>query len=216
MSASRFQGRLCPPAALWPAQDRLAWEKAMEQVRGPSRAGRRAPPSRHVKLRMQAGYGRYLVFLESIGALAEGEAPGLRVSIERLDAYFEHLRLRGNADYTVRNRFTELRRALEQMCPGQNFTWITRPQGVSLQQFLEMRRRDRFVPGTPILLDWAERLFDEALRSSDPQARQMLVRDAVAIAMLATRAPRLRALCALKLGQHLWKQDGQWFLEQRP
>jgi hypothetical protein len=42
------------------------------------------------------------------------------------------------------------------------------------------------------------------------------VREAVLIALLATRAPRLRACAALRLGRHLRRQGDAWVLEQEP
>ncbi len=77
-----------------------------------------------------------------------------------------------------------------------------------------MRPRRRFVPSSEVLLDWAETMFREGLTPRKHRVRRTAVREAVMIALLATHAPRLRALSSLRIGIHLQKRGEEWFLDQ--
>lgn len=209
--------RACLRPAAWPEADRAAWEQAVAPRRGPFRKnqGGRGPNAASLS-KLASGYGRWLGFLRQAGELDEREAPAVRVTPERLDAYFEHLRGCGNADYTVVSRFDELRGALQLLCAGMDFRWISRPQGISLRLRLPMRRRNRFVPDSAALLTWAEELFQAGIAQPKPRARCAQVREAVMIAILTTQAPRLRALAALRVGLHLQRRGDTWVLDQLP
>ncbi len=89
-----------------------------------------------------------------------------------------------------------------------------KPGGGSWRELLEMRPRRRFVPSSEVLLDWAETMFREGLTPRKHRVRRTAVREAVMIALLATHAPRLRALSSLRIGIHLQKRGEEWFLDQ--
>ena len=199
----------------WPAADRLVWERATAPSRGPfrSKGGGRARNTA-TRRKTERGYGAWLSFLRQCGDLDPAETPAQRITPERLDAYFAHLTTCGNADVTVTGRFAELQTALRWMHPGDDFRWITRPNGVALRALLTMRRRELFVPDTGVLLEWAQALFAEGLAHRTARGRRALVREAAMIALLAVCAPRLRALTALRLGVHLRRQGKEWVLDQ--
>ena len=198
MTAGKPRVLILRPEA-WPEADRTAWERAVVPARGPFRRDAGAPRNPFSLRKLAAGYGRWLGYLSGQGLLDDG-APAARVTPERLDGYFEHLTASGNADFTLYGRFCELRAALRFLCPVVDLAWVTRPGGGSWRDLLEMRTRSRFVPRNEVLLDWAETMFREGLKSHKDRVRRAAVHEAVMIAMLATHAPRLRTLSSPLFG----------------
>lgn len=218
MTKTRLIGlpaNICLRPSDWPEIDQQAWERATALPRGPfrTRGGGRAR-NQATQLKAERGYGCWTSFLHQRDELDPAETPDQRVTPARLDAYFEHLRICGNADYTIVARFAELRMALQWMHPGTDFGWIERPGGVSLRRLLPMRRRSVLVPESAVLLEWAEDLFREGLAHPKPRGRRALVREAAMIGLLTVCAPRLRALTALRLGVHLRREGDEWLLDQ--
>lgn len=204
------------PLDCWPPRDRLAWQQAKASIRGPFRIDRGGFQHRpETLLKSEKGLRRWLGFLQRAGQLDGHELPCERLTPERLDDYFAHLLACGNSDRSVFGRFEELQLAFELMFPGQDFKWLTKPNGTPLHHQLQMRRRNRFVPGAVEVLAWADELFREGIGIADRQVRPAQVRDALMIAILVTRAPRLRALSSFLLGTHLQRRGGEWVLDQQ-
>ena len=204
-------------ASDWPPQEQAAWQKvALRHIApGPFRKyGGGSRCSSYTLLKSEGGMGRWLGFLQRAGRLAECECPLERLTPENLDAYFEHLVACGNANRSVVGRFEELRLAYEAMFIGRTFGWIAAPHGRSLKQLLPHRPQPQFVPDAAVSLAWASELFQAALSVTSPYYRCIQVRDALIIAILATRAPRLRALSALRVGTHLYHDGDEWILSQ--
>lgn len=203
------------PFDRWPSQDRLAWQQAKAKQRGPFRKNgggvRHAADTLH---KSEKGLRRWLGFLHRTGQLDGAAPPHARLTPEHLDAYFAHLVASGNADRSIVGRFEELKLAFELMLPGRDFGWLTAPNGTPLHHQLAMRTRPRFVPSSAEVLAWAEDLFRDGLTLSDRELRCCQVRDATLVAILATRAPRLRALSSLRLGVHLDRRGGEWAMDQ--
>lgn len=206
------------PMAQWPGPDRLSWEQAKSKAiaAGPFRKHgggfRRSPDT---ILKSERGIGRWLGFLQRTGRLGERKLPAERLTLEHLDAYFEHLIGCGNSNRSVVGRFEELRLAFEIMSPRQDFSWITAPQGTPLKHLLPHEPQPRFVPDSVEALAWAEELFETGLLLTSRYYRCIQVRDALIIAVLVTRAPRLRALTSLRVGTHFYRDGSDWILNQR-
>ena len=215
MTRAWFGGtdRLLPEVEHWPGADWAAWQRATSAGRGPFHRAHRCNSAYSVR-KLRGGYARWLRYLDDAGQLDPDRPPGDRVTPERLDGYFEHLRARGNADATLVGRFAELRDALRMMQPGTDFRWVAKPGGRSIRQLLPMRTRVIAPIDSAVLLAWAEALFAEGLASPVRRTRCTLVRDAAIIGLLADRAPRLRALSGLRLQDSLKRTDGGWLLRQ--
>ena len=211
---SRDPGRAGLPVPLWPPGDRQAWDQAQVRRSSPFRKDGGSRHAAATVAKAEKGLRRWLGFLHRDGRLDAGAAPAQRLTTDNLDAYFEHLRACGDADRTVVGYFEDLQLALELMLPGQRFARLTRPNGTALQSLLDMKTRPRFVPGCEELLAWAEDLFREGLLIRDREVRCCQVRDAVLVGILATRAPRLRALSCLRLGVHAHCAGVEWVLDQ--
>lgn len=201
------------PLDRWPPEDRLAWEKAKALRLSPFRkhGGTRHAPDTVQK--SEKGLRRWLGFLHRTNRLKADVTPSQRLMPENLDAYFDHLLTCGNASRSVLGRFEELKAAFELMLPGQRFKWLTHPNGTTLHSIVEIRAQPRFVPGSAEVLDWAEDLFRAGIALDNRELRCCQVRDAVLIGILATLAPRLRALSSLRLGVHLHRVD-EWLMDQ--
>jgi hypothetical protein len=201
----------------WPAVDFEDWRQARANRQSPFRkygGGRRI--SQHTLNKDEKGVCRWLGFLKRIGRLDDETLPYQRPTAELLDMYFEHLQNCGNADRSIVGRFEELQSALTIMYPGMDFRWITKPNGISIRQRLKMTVGSPFVPGNAELLSWGLDLFGQALQTSDGRTRCTQVRDSLIIALLATLAPRQRALASLQVSAHLLRTDSEWSLDQSP
>ena len=199
----------------WPPVDALAWAQALTRANSPFRkygGGRRRSPRTYDKY--TKGYGMWLRYLQDMDELDPAVAAADRVTLDRIDGYFVHLEERGNGDYTIVGRFEELRGALQLIAPERDFGFVTRPEGVSIRQMLDMSRRAVFVPDSRHNELWAEDLYHEALTLPVPARRQILMRDAAMIGILASRAPRARALMQCRLGSHLKRTAEGWDLVQ--
>ena len=120
------------PQADWPAADATAWAAASNPRPGPFSRNRRRSPATY---RMYAeAYGGFLWHLQSEGQLDPAETPAERVTPARLDHYYERLVQSGCADYTLVTRFEALHGALRLMHPDRDFSFVTRPGGVSIRQ----------------------------------------------------------------------------------
>ena len=75
-----------------------------------------------------------------------------------------------------------------------------------------MSRKDRYIPDFREVVLWAVALFEEALTLANPARRRVQVRDAAIIGIVASRAPRLRALTGMCLDRHLVRSGDGWTL----
>lgn len=202
------------PVPQWPPGDQQAWDQAKTRRSSPFRKDGGSRHAVDTVVKAEKGLRRWLGFLHRDGRLDADAAPVQRLTPDNLDAYFEHLRACGDADRTVVGYFQDLQLVFELMLPGQGFGWLTQPNGTALHSLLGMGTRPHFVPGSDELLVWAEDLFRDGLLIRDREVRCCQVRDAVLVGILATRAPRLRALSSLRLGVHLHRTEAEWMLDQ--
>ena len=203
---------LCWKLALWPAADREVWilnctpGDPFDDPR-PGAALREASQQKILK-----GYGRWLAFLAAQGWLDPAQPAIERVTRDRLRAYLQELRRLGNAPYTIIGRFAELRMALKILAPGAEVSWVVRPHGVSVRQLLPRTRRQILVPDDAVMLEWGLSLMDQAATTGELQH----YRDGLLLAMLASRARRLRSMTLLRVGHELNWKDGRYRIELAP
>jgi integrase len=212
-----LEGPLCLPVARWPDRDRQAWYAILGRAHGPfRRTDALASSSPWTTRAWERSYGRWLTFRRSLTCFDPAVTPSARVTAELLDTYFHHLRSAGNSGITILGRFTGLEAALRLLEPDIDHRWITRPNGVSLRRLLDLTPRPVFVPDSAVLLRWSRSLFRRGCRTDDPRQRRILIRDALIIGILATRAPRLRALSLLTLSRHVVKTQTGWDIRLTP
>jgi site-specific recombinase XerC len=200
----------------WPEADQLAWSHAHRKVHSPFRKDGGGPTrSPYTVSKAEWSYGRFLTYLTNTCPSLLDVPPCERLGKEVLGSYFDHLHELGHADDTVVDSFDGLRRAMTWMFPGKNFKFVTHPDGVSLTACLTMACRPKFAPHTTVLMDCARQLF-EAAPVCRKAWRRAMIKDAVAMGLLATMALRIGALSQLQLGRHVRFVDGEWIVEQTP
>ncbi len=159
------------------------------------------------------GYRAWLNFLDTRGVLDPEVPPFARLTRKRLQAFACELRKRGNADYTIIGRFSELQLAMKIMAPDEDRSWICRPRGMSIYALLPKTKRVLVVPDSQVLYEWAIELMDAA--KQQPTLREQLCsyRDGLMIAMLSARARRIRAMHDVSEGQELVRTAAGYRLE---
>lgn len=207
---------LCWPFDRWPATDQAAWTLSCTPG-DPFDDPRHGATLRQDSLvKIRKGYGRWLSFLEACGWLDAGQPALGRVTRRRLRAYFHALRRAGNADCTIIGRFNELALAMKLLAPGEDASWIRRPDGVSIHAMLPKAKRHLMVPDSAVLFNWALRMMDKAKAEPSRYGRLAAYRDGLLLALFASRGRRLRSMALLRPGQELVCHDGHYRIELAP
>lgn len=205
--------RLRLPTDRWPPALACAWQAVRVQPANPFRRTTRVlrPATYHS---YAAGLASYLAYLEATGQSMPSLNIRDHVTMAQLDGYFLALRDRGCSDGTILTLFSQLRGAMHLLYPTDDVSFITRPNGIPLKRTLVIRRRDLFIPDARVTALWAADLFQSGLMLADPMQRRLQIRDAVMLAILATRAPRARAMISLRLDRNLKHTNQEWVLIQ--
>ena len=187
----------------WPDIDRALWRVGLlpgDILDDPKYAARLRPSTIASTTK---GYQRWLAFLHAEGRLDARVPPAARVSEENVRRYMAAMRDARYRNSTMITKMTELRAALHILQPDSEFGWLTSPGGRSLGSLLPVERRPMQVPSSKVLYEWGQTLMQAALDQPHPDLRRIGYRDGLLIALLAARAPRIRAMASLRLGQHL-------------
>src|SRR6266516_2810510 len=104
----RAPDRACLKAPEWPAPDRALWQAAIETGDLLEPGGERQRYAAVSNLKVERGYGRWITYLATVGQLDGDEAPGDRITRERVVAYVKALEALGNGTQTVLARLQEL------------------------------------------------------------------------------------------------------------
>lgn len=214
--ASEVQTPLCWPIALWPESDSASWE--LNCTPGdPFDDPRYGATLRAGSLdKARKGYGRWLNFLAANGWLEPDQPAAQRVTRPRLRAYLRALKAAGNADYTIIGRITELTMALKIIAPGEDVSWIRRPDGVTIYALLLKAKRPLLVPDAGVLFDWGLKMMDTAQAAGTDACHSVAYRDGLLIAMLASRGRRLRSMALLRVGHELFEGARCYRVELKP
>ena len=194
--------RRCVPVAEWPAIDRQIWEAAFSVASSLDGPALREKFRLSTIRKMEAGYGRFINFCRQADISESGD-PADRVTRETVVAFWRHLRDLGNSDFTLVARLNELRSALKILCPEKDFRWITSPAGTSIQACLPMIRKAQVTSDQRMVFQAGLRLAHEAIETSSPARRPVIVRDGLMMSLVASRGMRLRSLVGMALGRNL-------------
>lgn len=211
---SRRHSVHCLPFNEWPEGDRAAWELGCtpgDPFDDALHYGAGLRPASIAKTRN--GYSRWLTFLADQGWLDPAAPPLARVIEPRLWEYFQALRAAGNAPFTIIGRFAELRMALKILAPGVDVSWVVRPGGRSVYARLRKTRKHKQVPDSRVLFKWALGIMDTADVAATPYERCRDFRDGLLLAILASRARRLRAMHGVSVGRQLVWRGGMFRIE---
>ena len=200
--------RLCLKFEQWPREDQHLWLQAT----APRPASFKARPyaqslsTASIK-KAQEGFSRYLGFIAYTEPALLQQPMAERVTRQNAERFLTLLQEVGNADHTIVGRFQELQTALRIMLPAGEWAWLTNPDGFSLRCSFRMQRRP-MVPHHPrVLRDWALELMTTPPGHHTQMKADVRFRDGLMLALLASRAPRLRSLRVMEIGQHLIVTD---------
>src|SRR5215471_10379402 len=97
---SRSPERACLKRERWPEADRRLWEDALQPGDALEPGGTRSRYAAISNRKAERGYGRWLTWLATQGALDSAEAPADRITHERVAAYVKDLEHLGNGTQT--------------------------------------------------------------------------------------------------------------------
>ena len=227
------QARLILPFDRWPEVDRLSWQQAIsgefvptgedrDEIddglgSGPSASQLYARKIRPSTLRnARKGYGRFLSFLLDTGRLTPDVPASKRITRPVAALYLDALKQAGNSDQTCAARFFELRAAMKILAPGADFAWLVKPGGKSIWSHAKPAERKELKVEHETLLRWSKEMLLRAQSLPRGRQRAHLYRDALIIALLTTRAPRLRSTSLIRLGVNLLRDENRFWFVFRP
>ena len=207
--------RVSVPFNAWPSTERETWllRTTVSNRLGERKKSRRSP---RTFLKYQQGYACWLGFLDRRGLLDPSQAPGDRVTKDRLVEYFDEQHARDCADFTIYGRFCELRAALRILAPDTDWDWVVRPYGVSVYSVLPMQTRALLVPAAEELYVWVFKLMDGAQTSTCRTDQLLQYRDGLFMAIAISCGRRLRALSCLRIDRELIRQENGYRVEIPP
>jgi integrase len=201
------------PFAEWPPAAREAWIKATQRNDPFDESGFAAHWRDASKQKVVSAYGRWLTFLQQKGALNVDAPPSAGMSIDLLRAYVDELREQVSS-VTLAGRVTDLQQALRVMIPAQSFPYLDRAQQLLVARARPSRDKRRKHIHPSIVFESTLKLLDRA--EHEPCRRDVWragrFRDALLIAILCSRAPRLRNLGGMKIGQHLVRAGDRYLI----
>ncbi len=195
------------PLDAWPDIDRQLWHTGMDfsdLFAIPHAAGLAETTINNAR----KAHGRFLAVLAEGGVLDWTARPADRLTRQHARLFVRELVACGNTHNTINARVQALFCAMRIMEPKSDFKWLIE----NLDQ-LTIDRRDIAVIDSRDLEAWGVELMERASASLDPVYRQIWFRNGLMITILATLAPRLRALSSMQLGKHAQRtSSGGWDL----
>jgi len=200
----------------WPSQDQELWAVGCFHDPFEEECGHGTKLREDSRKKVIKGYGAWLSFLQAQGWLDGAQHPAERVTRERLLAYFNAMRARGNRKFSILGRFSELRIAMKVMAPEHDTRFILRPNGVTIRKLLSPHTRPMVVPDAGVLYEWGIGLMDNAQLGAARRYGLAAFRDGLLIALLAARGRRLRSMALVRVGQELTWRGDRYRLEFQP
>ncbi|MFO0998528.1 MAG: site-specific integrase [Alphaproteobacteria bacterium] len=205
------------PFTEWPNADRTAWE-SMTRKAGlfenpvPAASWRPATSLKHKK-----AYGRWLGDLERRDSGALHLEPAARITEERVEAYLVELQSLGLASRTLLNYAVTLLVMAKGHAPGQDWSWletVVRRLQADAKPVRSVTARLRPVDEI-FRAALGEMAAAETRKPRLPTDQSSWFRDALMIAILASRALRLKELWQIRLEEHLIREEDCYRLRFR-
>jgi integrase/recombinase XerD len=205
--------RRCMPFDEWPPADQNAWTQATKLGDPFEGSGLAAHWREGTKRKIVSAYGRWLTFLLQRGLLDGHAPPGARMNIGHLRAYVDELRAQVSP-VTLAGRITDLLEAFRVMVPTQTMPYLRRAQQLLSARASPSRdKRQKYIHPS-LVFERTLKLLDRIERESCQREvwRAGRFRDGLFIAILCSRAPRLRNLGGMKIGQHLVRAGDRYLM----
>jgi integrase len=197
----------------WPADDRQAWHALFTTGDLFDEKGPGAHLAPRTRTSLENVYGRWLGFLADTEPHGLEEAPGPRVTRERVMAFAQHL-AQTNIASSVAGQVRFLRGTLRLLAPDQDWTWLLtltkRIEAHTARRSKRHRLRtsdELFALGLQLMQEG-----EAALKGSGRVTKHaaLTYRDGLIIAVLAVAPMRRSNLAGLTLGQNLQRAGGIW------
>lgn len=205
--------RRCMPVDEWPPAFQHAWQEALRKGDPFEGCGRAAHWRDGTRRKVASSVGRWLTYLETQGLLRPDHRPGDHLVRAVLRAYVEELSEQV-ASITAAQRIIDLGEAIRVMAPEVNTALLRRIGGALKARARPSRdKRSRYIHPESVI----EGTFGLMERiDTSPCVREVWragrYRDALVLAIVASRAIRRRNLCAIEIGLHLIQQGDSYTL----
>jgi site-specific recombinase XerC len=199
------------PLSEWPRADQDAWAVAQADGDIFEEGGGAAQWASRTRLTNIQHYGRWLGYLLWTGQLDQRTSPADRVTREGIRSYNRHLATLV-APRTRLSMLVGLKVMLQAMAPDRNWRWLQDAcNRVQINAKPSKDKRARMRPTEEIFAAAVGEL--ERLPVDSLSLKQALAyRDALMLAVLASRPLRVKNFSALELGRHLNSTDRGWLI----
>ncbi|MCZ8172377.1 MAG: tyrosine-type recombinase/integrase [Brevundimonas sp.] len=220
MSGGRFgpdkaPERQCLPVAIWPEQDRLAWEAASTPTSILEDTGGELTHLAPISQRKTAkGWGRFLNHLRFNDPSALVEPVARRITLSRVRGYVRRLEELGNSSRTVLCRLQELVDAGRILAPDDAFGFIRHIASHVRGRHRPARPKTNRVMGDEVVTMACNHMEAAQAKSGTEGAVQF--RDGLILLLLIHLPLRRKNFTALALGESLVFRQGQWFVTLTP
>ena len=206
------QHRIELPLAAWPATDRAAWEdlfRTGDLLDGQGAAVHWAEATRRTN---RKHYARWIGSLAASDLLEVDVAPWERVTPARVDAYARSL-IDRLAPRTVASALIGLKCVVQRMRPDHDWRWL-KDLTNRLDRWAKPSRdnRERVLSASDMFHRLLADLGQRARGPLEKRRDQLIYRDTLIVAILATCPIRLRNLAMMEIGTHLDQNGSEWHL----
>jgi len=204
--------RLHLPYTLWPAADRMLWERAMDSD-DPFSDAAGARLSKATQHNYLFAWRRFLGFLAIHEPEALGTAPAERLTIARVRAFVAHL-AETNTPLSVASGVHSLYLISRLMMPECDWSWLKKIKTRLYAAALTPGATGPVITSMQ-LLDIGQALMDENMPRAGKSIRfadAVRYRNGFMIAFLAFIPPRRKNLAALEIGRHLVREGDGWLV----
>ncbi len=200
------------PLAAWPAADRATWEdlfRTGDLLDGQGAAVHWAEATRRTN---RKHYARWLGWLTANDLLDVDVPPWRRVTPARVEAYARSL-IDRLAPRTAASALIGLKCVVQRIRPDHDWRWL-KDLTNRLDRWAKPSRecRERILPAPDIFARALAELARCARGPLEKRRDQLVFRDTLIVAILATCPVRLRNLAMMQLGRHLDQTGSEWHL----
>lgn len=199
----------------WPETDKALWEAAFAPAMDPfDEGGAGAHLSPRTLAQLRYTWGKYLFFLAAKHPALLSRAPAEQFNAETIKEFVKS-QPASCGGVTVSIYLFHLWLTLHYLCPRGEWSWLIAISHRVKAQAKPKPEQHHLVTSVT-LYKLGLRLMDRALLMSNRRTSwraQNTFRDGLIIALLALVPLRRRTLASLRIGKHLKKSGGQWFLD---
>jgi integrase/recombinase XerD len=208
----RDPARRCKQVSEWPEGDRMRRAQALVGGDVIEAGGSLADYSIRSIRCFDAGYGRWLQWLDQRGELNPTASPATRATRQRVAAYTADL-LKVNSTKTTMGRLNELYYMCRGLDPGHPLPWLPRMITAVRSRHVPVRIKAPRLVGVNELFRLGLRLMKQAAEASTTRLQALQYRHGLIISLLAACPLRRRNLAMLRIGDNLIRNEDEWWID---